>query len=81
MNHFILTIKTLQPYWRVIVFETFKSTQDDNNFTIILKDDIFQNIQDLTTTLKYFRLFNIQVYDKYCSHKMVTDKFNILKLL
>ena len=81
MNHFILTIKTLQPYWRVIVFETFKSTQDDNNFTIILKDDIFQNIQDLTTTLKYFRLFNIQVYEKGCPHKMVIDKFNILKLL
>ena len=32
-----------------MLFETFKSTQDDNNFTTILNDDIFQNIQDLTT--------------------------------
>ena len=57
------------------------STQDDNNFTTILMDDIFQNIQDLTTTLKYFRPYNIQVYEKCCPHKMVMDKFNILKLL
>ena len=64
-----------------MLFETFKSTQNDNNFTIILKDDIFQNIQNFTSTLKYFKPYNIQVYEKCCPHKMVMDKFNILKLL
>ena len=67
-----------------MLFEISKSTQDDNNFTTILKDDIFQNIQniqDLSTTMKYFRPYNIQVYEKCYPHKMVTDKFNILKLL